>query len=538
MKTLRIVRGLLVGVVLSLCVNSAFADSLDPLAYSPLGSLSASSGTLIFNTDTLTVTGALGLGSTTGVLQSQAGGPDTAVFDFSNVNIGAGATLQVAGSRPLAVLSQSGLLVDANVNVSGAAGASGGNFASAAANGANGLNGVSAGNFGPTGAPQTIAAEFGGQGGNGGFNNANGGQGSPGSGGAAGGGSGIATGMAFDPSGFGGNGSNGSSGVQGTPGAGGTPIPGGGPFVLVGGGSGTAGLSGTNGKGGGGGGGGGGGSNLVNGIPSANSDTGGGGGAGGAGGLGGNPGQGGAGGSGVEFVAVGTAAFHGSLSATGGQGGNGATGQLGGSGGHGGAPADDAGGGGNGGNGGNGGTGAPGGGGAGGMIFVAGSQIHLPSSIIDLGYGFGGVNPSGGVAPPGGGLGLLKLEGTLALDVASASTFDQLQVNGLLAVPGGVAFSLGSDAIANAFSSTFNLDSFFPGASVAQFAGVDFSATSPTRDFDVTLNADSSFTLTAVPEPAAIELAVAGAVAVLTLGRRRLGKTARPRCDGDDRLRP
>ena len=105
--------------------------------------------------------------------------------------------------------------------------------------------------------------------------------------------------------------------------------------------------------------------------------------------------------------------------------------------------------------------GGPGGGGAGGMIFVAGSQVHLPSSLIQLAYGTGGSNPSGGVAPPGGGIGLLKLEGTLSLGVTSASSFDQLQVLGQLDGPDAIKFSLGSDAIADAFSSTFTFDSFF-----------------------------------------------------------------------------
>jgi hypothetical protein len=520
MKSLRIVRGILVGMVLSLSVSAAFASALNPLAYSPLGSLSASSGILVFDTDALTLSGAVGLASTSGVLQSQVGGPDIAVFDFSSVNVGASVTFQVTGSRPLAVLSQSGLLVNANVDRSGAAGANGTSFGSAAPNGPNGQNGTSGASSGGAGGPQPVAIEYGGKGGDGGYDNGNGAAGSQGSGGAAGGSIGIATSQAFNQSGNGGNGGGGSNGVQGSSGLGGAAIPGG-PFMLVGGGSGTGGTAGTDGKGGGGGGGGGGGSNLVGGVPVANADRAGGGGAGGAGGLGGNPGQGGGGGGAVEFVAVGTATVHGSLSASGGQGGNGSAGQLGGSGGQGGAAADDAGGGGNGGSGGNGGVGGPGGGGAGGMIFVAGSQIQLPSSTIQLGYGPGGTNPLAAVAPSGVGPGLLKLEGTLALSVASSSSFDQLSVNGQLDGPQAVTFLLANDSIAGSFSTTFTFDSFFPGANFGAFQGLDYSATSPTQSYDVTLNPDHSFTLTPVPEPSAFVLVAAGAPVLLILRRAK-----------------
>ena len=121
------------------------------------------------------------------------------------------------------------------------------------------------------------------------------------------------------------------------------------------------------------------------------------------------------------------------------------------------------------------------------MILVAGSQIHLPSSPIQLADGAGGTNPSGGIASAGGGAGLLDLEGTLSLGVTSASSFDQLQVNGMLDGPDAVTFSFTNDTIANAFSSTFTFDSFFPDAYFPALKGLDFSATSPTRSFDVTL---------------------------------------------------
>jgi hypothetical protein len=90
--------------------------ALDPLAYSSLGNLSVTS---TFNTDTLVITGGSGLTSTTGVTQSQSGGPTIAVFDFTNVSIGSGATVQVTGSRPIAILSRGNAIIDAAINVSG-----------------------------------------------------------------------------------------------------------------------------------------------------------------------------------------------------------------------------------------------------------------------------------------------------------------------------------------------------------------------------------------------------------------------------------
>lgn len=80
------------------------ADPLDPNNYSSLGTLNVSSGTLTFDTDTLTVSGAF---SGSGVLQSQGAGlPDIAVFTFSNINVPIGVTLNLNGTRPIAILSQ------------------------------------------------------------------------------------------------------------------------------------------------------------------------------------------------------------------------------------------------------------------------------------------------------------------------------------------------------------------------------------------------------------------------------------------------
>ena len=67
--------------------------------YRRASAISLSSGTLIFNTDTLTLTGGgAGVTNVSGVLQAQGGGqPSIAVFTFSNVDLAAGTTIQIVG---------------------------------------------------------------------------------------------------------------------------------------------------------------------------------------------------------------------------------------------------------------------------------------------------------------------------------------------------------------------------------------------------------------------------------------------------------
>src|SRR5688572_484818 len=104
----------------------ARAEPLDPNGYTSLGALEVSSGSLLFNTDTLAVSGAF---SGTGVLQSQGAGlPDIAVFTFSSIDIASGVMLSFAGSRPIALLSQADAAIGAVINVQGAGGTPGGAF--------------------------------------------------------------------------------------------------------------------------------------------------------------------------------------------------------------------------------------------------------------------------------------------------------------------------------------------------------------------------------------------------------------------------
>ncbi len=509
---------------LLLLSSSATCAPLNPLGFVSLGSLNAASGTLIFNTDTLQFTGA-GFSGALGSSYSQgASNPAVAVFDFDNVFISAAVNFQVTGSRPFALLSRSDLRVDSPIQLQAIAGANGvPHAASTAPNGNNGANGVQ-GTNGGQGGVQSVALEFGGKGGNGGYNNANGGIGAAGSGNASVGTSGIATGQLFNKSGNGGNGGPGANGSQGASGGGGAFSAG---LIIGGGGAGANGNQGTNGKGGSGGGGGGGGSCELNGFCTGNADTGGGGGSGGSGGLGGNAGVGGAGGAAIVLGAVGAVNVTGQLAVTGGNGGNGVVGQFGGAGGAKGLGFDDGGNGGNGGNGGAGGTGGAGGGGAGGTVFLFGASIRTPPSFINLAGGAGGTNPSGGIAGPGSN-GLFQFDGGLRLGVITAANFDVLNVRGHLATAGHVTFELASDALADSFASLFTLDSFLQenGGAIADLQTVStlsFNLTTPNRQFDVTLNADRSFSLiqTAVPEPASYWLMAAGLIGLaLKRGRR------------------
>jgi len=98
-----------------------------PFAYSSLGDLDVTSGSLTFNTDTLIVSGGF---AGTGVIQTQVVGPEIAVFTFGAVNIGAGVTVNAVGSRPLAILSQGNLTVAPSLNFSGSNGGDGASFVS------------------------------------------------------------------------------------------------------------------------------------------------------------------------------------------------------------------------------------------------------------------------------------------------------------------------------------------------------------------------------------------------------------------------
>lgn len=119
-------------------VPSAQAISLDPTAFESIGSLTSPSGSVTLNTTNLSVRGLLDVPSSpfpklvsgSGVLQSQAGGPDIAVFTFDDIDLGTGVDITITGSRPVAILSRGNAIFRSalNVGASGAtAGAGGGN---------------------------------------------------------------------------------------------------------------------------------------------------------------------------------------------------------------------------------------------------------------------------------------------------------------------------------------------------------------------------------------------------------------------------
>ncbi len=182
-----------IGAIMFLAAVPVVQAQLDPNTFTSLGTLNVSSGTLSINTDTLTMSGAA---SFTGVALSQTGGPQVAVFDFSSITIGSGATISISGTRPLALLIQgnasigTGLFAPASAsnlpNIATLGGYAGGSVTSQS-NGNNGAilpqNGGGPGGGAATGilASQAGFAGGGGYGGAGG----SGGQGLGGQGGGA-----------------------------------------------------------------------------------------------------------------------------------------------------------------------------------------------------------------------------------------------------------------------------------------------------------------------------------------------------------------
>jgi uncharacterized repeat protein (TIGR01451 family) len=81
----------------------------DPCQFTSLGAYTAAIGTTTFDTDALTYGGTAG-----GVVSSGA-----AVFTFSSITVPAGATIRGVGSRPLALLSQSGVQINGTVQANG-----------------------------------------------------------------------------------------------------------------------------------------------------------------------------------------------------------------------------------------------------------------------------------------------------------------------------------------------------------------------------------------------------------------------------------
>ncbi|MBL9162544.1 MAG: hypothetical protein JNL18_07440 [Planctomycetaceae bacterium] len=144
---------------------------LNPLSYVPLdsglGLNPILSGTATATIVTTTTTGTFTYGTTVynAVMTPQAGGPDIAVFTFTNINLGGLATaLSISGTNPVAILShQNFTTIPIAINGSaGAAGVAGTAGVGGGAGGGNGHAGV-----GPSGGAAGISGGGGG-GGNGG----------------------------------------------------------------------------------------------------------------------------------------------------------------------------------------------------------------------------------------------------------------------------------------------------------------------------------------------------------------------------------
>ena len=94
-----------------------------PDPFSSLGTLSATAGVIDIDTDALTITG-FGSGVTA---LSQSGGVEVAVFTFDAIDLGAGVTLNVTGSRGLVLASKSDFHFASALNLAGSNGSSGTN---------------------------------------------------------------------------------------------------------------------------------------------------------------------------------------------------------------------------------------------------------------------------------------------------------------------------------------------------------------------------------------------------------------------------
>ncbi|HOQ89828.1 MAG TPA: hypothetical protein PLX03_06785, partial [Candidatus Hydrogenedentes bacterium] len=186
-----------------------------------LGDWTLSFGTLTINTDALTMSS----GATTKTGVDIDG---VAVFRFANLNVGAGVTVNVTGSRPLSITTSGDLYWRPHMVVQ--PGTLGGGLGGAGGRGGNGGNGGS-GSMGGPGGP-------GGRGGDGSNRDVSHGDGWTGSSGSAGSASSNASGGFSGETGL--SGANGGSGYGGY----GTPGTGGGGGASGSGGGGGSGVSG------------------------------------------------------------------------------------------------------------------------------------------------------------------------------------------------------------------------------------------------------------------------------------------------------
>lgn len=122
-------------------VQLAQAIPLDPTTFEAIGSLTSPSGSVNLNSTDLSVRGILDVPNSpfprfvsgSGVLQSQVGGPDIAVFTFDDIDLGTGVNVTITGARPVAILSKGNAIFRSalSVSASGAGGGPGGGIGGA-----------------------------------------------------------------------------------------------------------------------------------------------------------------------------------------------------------------------------------------------------------------------------------------------------------------------------------------------------------------------------------------------------------------------
>ena len=126
LRTLALLAGIAVTALLG------FADPLNPLAFTSSGALNLASG--VYTVDTggpaPVLMDSMGHILATGSIYNQGGlsysegffDPHVGVLDFSSVAIGAGATINVEGPNPFALLSRSSMTISGTINANGGTG--------------------------------------------------------------------------------------------------------------------------------------------------------------------------------------------------------------------------------------------------------------------------------------------------------------------------------------------------------------------------------------------------------------------------------
>jgi hypothetical protein len=203
--TLLVLSAVIGGSALAAAPQGSIFDP-DSVSYTNLGAQTFSSGTLTFNTDTLTVTHSiLGVIGTGNFDLSASGAVQMAVFSFQSLSISSGVTISITGTRGLALASRTDLFLDTTLDVSGGNGVAGAATAGLGGPGAEG--GVRNGT--PASAPPSATGGDGGTGMGGGVAGADGtgvGAGSGGSGTSSGAGAYSAGGGGGSYGGLGGHG--------------------------------------------------------------------------------------------------------------------------------------------------------------------------------------------------------------------------------------------------------------------------------------------------------------------------------------------